>query len=988
MITSPRILTWMIALCLSSTLYAAEPIDHDAALEAYFDHQTSQIELETIARLESDVQYKDEQETYREQLASMLGLSPMPERTPLKPVVTGEIEEETFTVKNLQFQASPGLYVTANLYLPKNIEKPAPAILYVCGHSNNKKDGISYGNKVGYQHHGIWYAQNGYVCLMIDTIQLGEFQGIHHGTYSKGMWWWNARGYTPAGVEAWNGIRSIDYLQSLPEVDPERIGVTGRSGGGAYSWWIAALDKRIKAAVPVAGITSMRNHIVDDCIEGHCDCMFQVNSEAWDFPMISALVAPRALLITNTDKDSIFPLDGVMDVYWKTKMVYEHFGAAKNLGIAIAEGPHKDTQRLQVNEFEWFDRHLKKSDQQAEPAEKLYEPEQLRVFHELPADEITSTIHDSFVPMATPPELTTAKEWQEYARKTHEELSTNSFAHWPVTPNRPLLVPLESNESNSTRETIYRFDSQTHVPLKLTLPDFLPRNPAESVKITLYIVDEEPTEVDRESFLPDSSQEISIIFTPRGLGSNQWSGDEKKQNHIRRRFALIGQSLDSMRVWDIMAAIRAVRQKFHNQNVELIVDAAGNQAINALYANLMLDHPVDHLNLQDIPTSHMQGPTYLNVLKILDIPQALALAAQNTPIDLDGKNADVLDFYRQVQKIEGVSLKPIQTSGQDVTSIDEMNNESLCQIDNPSDEPDSPLNIEEPENLDMKTFGGSQFWSDIHFFRDYRIQQNVFTKHCRLLDNRNVRYEYGEFDACVAKLEEIRVEQELKPMSGEAVILLHGILRSASSFTPLKKSLEEAGYLVFAANYPSTKITIEQAAADLQKIIDSLEGVETIHLVGHSMGGLVIRAWFGLPGSESIAQQLIGKVVMLGTPNHGAELADFFDKFPPFHWLFGKAGSQLRTMDETIDKLPIPTVPFGVIAGARGSDSNGYNPMIPGDDDGTVTVASTNLEGMTDFYSFPCLHLYLMRDKRAITAIENFLKTNSFTLENENSTNT
>ncbi|WP_293622412.1 prolyl oligopeptidase family serine peptidase, partial [Salinisphaera sp.] len=63
-----------------------------------------------------------------------------------------------------------------------------------------------------------------------------------------------------------------------PEVDPERIGVTGRSGGGAYSWWVAALDERVKAAVPVAGITSMRNHVIDGCVEGHCDCMYQVNS--------------------------------------------------------------------------------------------------------------------------------------------------------------------------------------------------------------------------------------------------------------------------------------------------------------------------------------------------------------------------------------------------------------------------------------------------------------------------------------------------------------------------------------------------------------------------------------------------------------------------------------------------------------------------------------------------------------------------------------
>jgi len=84
----------------------------------------------------------------------------------------------------------PGLYVTADLYVPKNLKEPAPAVLYGCGHSSVKTNGISYGNKVDYQRHGIWFARHGYVCLMLDTVQLGEIEGVHHGTYREGMWWW------------------------------------------------------------------------------------------------------------------------------------------------------------------------------------------------------------------------------------------------------------------------------------------------------------------------------------------------------------------------------------------------------------------------------------------------------------------------------------------------------------------------------------------------------------------------------------------------------------------------------------------------------------------------------------------------------------------------------------------------------------------------------------------------------------------------------
>ncbi len=148
----------------------------------------------------------------------------LPKGTHLKPVITGKVEHEEFTVEKLHFQSSPGLYVTGNLYLPKKIDKPLPAILYVCGHGQVKKDGIAYGSKAHYQHHGGWFARNGYVCLIIDTLQLGEIEGIHHGTYKYDMWWWINRGYTPAGVEAWNCIRALDYLETRKEVDAHENG--------------------------------------------------------------------------------------------------------------------------------------------------------------------------------------------------------------------------------------------------------------------------------------------------------------------------------------------------------------------------------------------------------------------------------------------------------------------------------------------------------------------------------------------------------------------------------------------------------------------------------------------------------------------------------------------------------------------------------------------------------------------------------------------
>src|SRR5262249_3770777 len=150
------------------------------------------------------------------QLREMMGLEPMPTRKSLNAVVTATIERPDFVVEKLYYESSPGLFVTANLFRPKQVVEKLPAILYVCGHGEEKKDGVIFATKPHYNHHAAWYAANGYVCLIVDTLQLGELPGLHHGTYREGTWWWYSRGYTPAGIEAWNGIRGIDYLISRP----------------------------------------------------------------------------------------------------------------------------------------------------------------------------------------------------------------------------------------------------------------------------------------------------------------------------------------------------------------------------------------------------------------------------------------------------------------------------------------------------------------------------------------------------------------------------------------------------------------------------------------------------------------------------------------------------------------------------------------------------------------------------------------------------
>lgn len=273
----------------------------------------------------------------------------------------------------------------------------------------------------------------------------------------------------------------------------------------------------------------------------------------------------------------------------------------------------------------------------------------------------------------------------------------------------------------------------------------------------------------------------------------------------------------------------------------------------------------------------------------------------------------------------------------------------------------------------MKTLGGRQFWGDLHYFHGWRIQRNVITKHCRLLDKDDVRRASGKFETCKEKLDEIRKQQKLPAMDGKAVIMVHGIVRSSKSFGTLEKRLVEDGYTVFGFDYPSTRVPIPEAAEYLRKCIKSLEGIDEIYLVVHSMGGLVVRSMI-----KEDPDPRIKRMVMMGVPNKGAELADMLKKNPLFKAIYGPAGQQLVTDNQgLIRDLPTPKFEFGVIAGGRGTEK-GFNPVIPGDDDGTVAVASTRLPGAADFVMEPVLHSFLMFNKNCVEATARFLKSGRF----------
>jgi triacylglycerol lipase len=213
--------------------------------------------------------------------------------------------------------------------------------------------------------------------------------------------------------------------------------------------------------------------------------------------------------------------------------------------------------------------------------------------------------------------------------------------------------------------------------------------------------------------------------------------------------------------------------------------------------------------------------------------------------------------------------------------------------------------------------------------------------------------------------------------AAECVILLHGLIRSSSSMSTMEEALQDEGYLTANIDYPSRDFEIAELA-DLAieqglAMCRAEDGVEEIHFVTHSLGGILVRQYLSTGSIDEL-----GRVVMLGPPNQGSIAADDFDGVPGIDWLNGPAGRQLGKGD---DSVPLALGPanfeLGVIAGNRTIDPI-TSAVLENPDDGRVSVVDTRLEGMDDFVVVEHSHAFMMRMRAPIDLTINFLKTGRF----------
>ncbi len=227
-------------------------------------------------------------------------------------------------------------------------------------------------------------------------------------------------------------------------------------------------------------------------------------------------------------------------------------------------------------------------------------------------------------------------------------------------------------------------------------------------------------------------------------------------------------------------------------------------------------------------------------------------------------------------------------------------------------------------SLPTPSLDSAMAWTDQYFFRQWRIQQHVDSNECRLLDENGDLHARGSYADCRAKLVEIRREQNLEPMRGKAVVLLHGLAAPCWSMQLLARHLRKHGnYETFAIDYASTRSTIDAQAQGLARVIEGLEGIDEIDLVGHSMGNIVIRRYLAGDSSPTVGwrpDHRIARIVMIAPPNHGSITATRLSDNALFKAALGESGRQLGVNWKDLEtRLAIPSCEFGIIAGGCGN---------------------------------------------------------------------
>jgi dienelactone hydrolase len=298
----------------------------------------------------------------RQQILVSAGLWPTPGRNPLNAQVFDRFEGKDYSIEKAYFESYPGFYVTGNLYRPLGKKGPFPAVLMPHGHWEYGR--LENSELCSIPGRGITLARQGYVAFAYDMVGYNDSRQVDHRFIGKPLSLW---GIGPLGLQLWNSIRSVDFLESLPDVDKRRLACTGASGGGTQTFLLTAVDDRIQVSAPV----NMISHYMQggDVCENISNLRLDTNNME-----IGALMAPRPLLLVSAAGD--WTRDTPRIEFPAIQAVYKLFGAEEKVHTVQFLAPHNYNRDSREAVYAWFGRWLFEQRKDSVPKEAAFELEQ------------------------------------------------------------------------------------------------------------------------------------------------------------------------------------------------------------------------------------------------------------------------------------------------------------------------------------------------------------------------------------------------------------------------------------------------------------------------------------------------------------------------------------------------------------------------------------------------------------------------------------
>ncbi len=578
----------------------------------YYDEVANKIAQRAKKRINAQPDWEKERAGLRKEFFNSVGLAKLPAWRDTTFIDKGTVQGDGFQIQKIAWQILPDCWNAAGIYRPDPMPaKQLPTVLYTSGHSGN---GTYFS-----QTHAIMWARRGYVCMVFDTIEQGDNPGDHHGLCHNKRSDWVSMGYSGAAGELWNSMRALDILETLPGVDPAKIGVTGNSGGGAHSFFLAIADERIKAVASSCGIVRPEYVFSREHLVSHCDCMFYHNLYGRDPIEFAALIAPRPLLYCFGIEDYLFSVEQYKELFNGTREIYRQLGCEEKCQLFDYHGPHGYQPESVDRINEWFDEHLRGA----------AAPKQARASHEIP--ESQTSVFNGQPPetnlMAILPELLTPSgtielpqkpsDWPTILEATKQTIKDNLLINFDQTTKLE-LKPLGNWLKTTTHFRKYKAQFGNN---EIWLETLEPAKPSDKVVVAIANTHECARDVVVK--LMDILNHTVVIMVPRFCGFNACTTQEK---YLLRAGAYAGMTTFMLMLEDLLLTLPAIRQLPEVQGKETYLYGSEDAGVVALY-QAILDDQISGAILKNIPESHAEGAYFLNVLKHLDIQHAMGLIA-------------------------------------------------------------------------------------------------------------------------------------------------------------------------------------------------------------------------------------------------------------------------------------------------------------------------------------------------------------------------